>query len=170
MTHLICDTTTARVRAIPNSQGAAELAGCQIDRALGQGIPVRGMAGMAVCGVRSSIATFAELTRLGIDWARVCVTCLFPRSPALANQLDVGSASSCVAVPAGTSGEAPHQLRMSLALGAIAKAGSIILLSSGASKLASLKQVLSTLFDPDRLPVATLFAVRPDTIILHSAA
>jgi len=63
---------------------------------------------------------------------------------------------------------AAHQPRMRLTLGVFAKARSIISLSGGATKLAVLQQVLSTICNPDRLPVAALLAARPDTIILHS--
>jgi len=78
-------------------------------------------------------------------------------------------ANSEFAAPIGANGDATHQPRMSLTLGAIAKARSI-LLSSGAAKLAVLQQVLSTVCNPDRLPVAALLAACPDTIILHSPA
>lgn len=94
---------------------------------------------------------------------------LFPHSSALRFGLDLDSASTCVAVPIGHDGAAPAQERMSLTLATIAKAGRIVLLTSGAAKLEVLERAIETVCNPTELPIAALLAARPDTTILHSA-
>jgi 6-phosphogluconolactonase len=92
---------------------------------------------------------------------------LFPGSPVLAEGLNTGSIVLCLAVPAGEDGRPPSQPRLSLTLTAIARADTIVLLTSGEAKLAVLKRALSKDCDPMRTPIAALFAARPDTLILH---
>ncbi len=94
---------------------------------------------------------------------------LFPRSSALRIGLDIDSAGTCVAAPAGGDGLAPAQERMSLTLAAIAKARRIVLLTRGARKLEVLERAVRTICNPTELPIAALLAARPDTVILHSA-
>ena len=92
---------------------------------------------------------------------------LFPRSSALPMGLDPESSASCVAVPVGQGGAAPRQERLSLTLGAIAKARAIVLLTSGDAKLRVLRRAIDTVSNPTELPIAALLAARPDTVILH---
>jgi 6-phosphogluconolactonase len=92
---------------------------------------------------------------------------LFPGSPVLAEGLNTGSIMLCLAVPAGEGGRPPSQPRLSLTLTAIARADTVVLLTSGEAKLAVLKRALSKDCDPMRTPIAALFAARPDTLILH---
>jgi 6-phosphogluconolactonase len=95
---------------------------------------------------------------------------LFPGSPALQRGLDVQYELSSIAVPAGASGTAPHQERMSLTLSTIFNARVVILLTNGAVKRRVIQTALDKVCNPFELPVAALLATRPDTIILHGAS
>ena len=73
----------------------------------------------------------------------------------------------CVAVPPGAQGAAPVQPRLSLTLAAIARARTLVLLTGGGVKRAVLDRVLPGGCEFSLLPIAALFAARPDTILLH---